>query len=158
MPRLWSTGEHRDDEVTKIRSATTPPVKIIDTEKGVGEHRVDEIAKTQSVNQPVATPPVRGVGEHQDPVRGEGENQDHEVASQPVATPQVRGVGEHRDPVRGEGEHQDYEVVTQPAATTLPVRGENDEVTKTQPITSDEVVTASTTPGLVISSSVFCVF
>ena len=56
-----------------------------------GEHRDPEVA-----NQPVATPPVRGVGEHQDPVRGEGEHQDYEVASQPVATPPVRGVGDHQ--------------------------------------------------------------
>ena len=64
---------------------------------------------------------------------------DHEVANQPVATPPVRGVGERRDPVRGEGEHQDYKVVTQPVATTLPVRGEDDEVINTQSIANDGV-------------------
>ena len=70
-----------------------------------GDYEVD--------TQPVATPPVRGVGEHQDPVKGEGEHQvdevarnqsvatlpvrgeDDEVVTQPIATPTVRRVGEH---------------------------------------------------------------
>ena len=54
-------------------------------------------------------------------------------------TPPVREVCEHQDPARGLGEHQDHEVDTQPVVTTLPVRGEDDEVTKTQTIIYDEV-------------------
>ena len=94
-PPVGRVGVHQDCEVT------TQPVIITLPVKGEGEHREpvreeserrDQEVATQPVTttlpvreegeprrtevstQPVNTPPVRGVGEHQDPVRGEGEH------------------------------------------------------------------------------------